>query len=147
MGLLFAVVVAESSAMRARYAYSEKTGQWLRCYAAKKRLVVDRAKPNPETFADILALEITKKRYGSAGLSLFLDPEPDGKHYLCLAFPTKRQKFFSLKFSQPKFTSVVLPVDLHQIGQLHARFGEFKKTFGISMTSAAVGDTIRKQAK
>ena len=147
MGLLFAVGQAEFSAVRARYAYSEKTDQWLRCYIARKRLVVDFGKPHPETFAEILALESTRKRFGIPHLALFLDSEPDGTHYLCTILHPEKRKFFSLKLSPPKVTSVVLPVDLHQIEHLRDRFGEFKKAFFMPFSTITVGDAIRKQAK
>ena len=145
--LVVVVMEAEYSTMRARYAYSERTGQWLHCYATRKRLVADPEKPPPETFAEVLALETAKKRFGVPHLALFLDSEPGGTHYLCAILRLKKQKFFSLKFSQPKFTSIVLPVDCHQVEQLHDRFGEFKKTFTIPLISVAVGDAIRKQEK
>ena len=144
LGLVMLLVYTELSALRSRYAYSEKTGQWLRCYAAKKRLVADPKKPNPETFAEILALEAVKKRFGIPQFALFLDTEPDGMHYLYVRFPSK---FFSLKFSQPKSIPVILLIDWQQVEQLRARFGEFKKTFTIPLISIAVGDAIRKQAK
>ncbi len=149
-GLLLSVVSAEFSVMRARYLYSTKTHRWLQCHTSKNRLVPESGKAKFETITEILTLDAAKRtwrdtRLGIPELALFLDSEPDGEHYLWCAVRAKRQSFFSLKLSQPKFAPVCIPLDWEQVELLRSRFGEFKKTFFIPIVLAIAGDCLRKR--
>ncbi len=143
--VVHAVIAAEYSALRARCAYSEKTGDWLRCNLSKKGFVPDPKKPAPETVADVLLLKTAKKKwFRPPELALFQDSMQAGEHYLWFALPREKQKFFSLKFSRNRNKSVVIPLNWLQVLQLRAHIGDFKKTRFLPMCSISAGDAIRR---
>lgn len=148
IALVHGVLAAEYPALRARYAYSEKSGQWLRSHATKKRLADAGALAEgaPLTVDAVLGAEIAATRRGALHILLFLDSEPGGEHYICVTRVFK-PKFFSLKFSRPSLRHRIVRADWRQIEQVRAGFGEFRKTVFIEPASAAVGNEMRSGAR
>lgn len=150
--LLISLGQMELLVARARYPYSGKSDQWLRCHATEKRAVPEPGKPIPSSFEEILAMNSAGKTWrelffrtkNHIPLFLFLDPDPDGERYLFCIFQAKKQAFFTLQLPRLNAVPLTLPATEAQLKQLRDRFGDFKKFSSTRLFAPLAGEEIRK---
>lgn len=138
--VLIGVVPGEFAVLRARFLFSEKTRQWLSSYSSKRRFTF--AAPvqtfDEITVDDILSSNQAKSKKGAFTVILFLDAIPDGEHYLkAVSLMRRKNKFFSLKFTDKSPITTTLPVDRGQVEAVYEKCGPFKKTFFIALSDKA----------
>lgn len=133
--ITFSIATAKFAVLRAKYFFSEKSGEWQHSYTVARGFAFDEEEPSFERLGleDVFRADAIpiKWKSGVCSLTLYLDSISDGDHVLDVYWNRGRRwkKPFLYPFSKGLFPRKAFSITRGEAERIAEKFGPVKKTF------------------